>query len=130
MDAILSGLGLPNVQNHSLAALARAARVNLRRAPNVRDSAVCTRIWNPCAFPRVAPATPWAVSGPSWAIAKTCGNSSDFVVGAERIELSTNGLRYRLKEIMGHASIETTMRYVRFAGELSAGEIAALDLAV
>ena len=36
---------------------------------------------------------------------------------------------YRLKEIMGHASIETTMRYVRFAGELSATEIAALDLA-
>lgn len=36
---------------------------------------------------------------------------------------------YRLKEIMGHASIETTMRYVRFAGELSDKEIAALDLA-
>jgi len=36
---------------------------------------------------------------------------------------------YRLKEIMGHASIETTMRYVRFAGELSEKEIAALDLA-
>jgi integrase len=36
---------------------------------------------------------------------------------------------YRLKEIMGHASIETTMRYVRFAGELSESEIAALDLA-
>jgi integrase len=37
---------------------------------------------------------------------------------------------YRLKEIMGHASIETTMRYVRFATALSADEIAALDLAV
>jgi integrase len=36
---------------------------------------------------------------------------------------------YRLKEIMGHSSIETTMRYVRFAGELSETEIAALDLA-
>ena len=36
---------------------------------------------------------------------------------------------YRLKEIMGHASIETTMRYVRFAGDLSDKEIAALDLA-
>jgi hypothetical protein len=32
-------------------------------------------------------------------------------------------------DIMGHASIETTMRYVRFAGELSESEIAALDLA-
>jgi integrase len=36
---------------------------------------------------------------------------------------------YRLKEIMGHASIETTMRYVRFASELSQNEIAALDIA-
>jgi integrase len=36
---------------------------------------------------------------------------------------------HRLKEIMGHSSIETTMRYVRFAGELSTTEIAALDLA-
>jgi integrase len=36
---------------------------------------------------------------------------------------------YRLKEIMGHASIETTMRYVRFAGALTDDEISALDLA-
>jgi integrase len=36
---------------------------------------------------------------------------------------------YRLKEIMGHASIETTMRYVRFASELSQSEIAALNIA-
>jgi len=36
---------------------------------------------------------------------------------------------YRLKEIMGHASMETTMRYVRFSGALTDDEIAALDLA-
>jgi integrase len=36
---------------------------------------------------------------------------------------------YRLKEIMGHRSIETTMRYIRFTNELTEAEVNALDLA-
>jgi integrase len=36
---------------------------------------------------------------------------------------------YRLKEIMGHRSIETTMRYIRFTNELTDAEVLALDLA-
>lgn len=36
---------------------------------------------------------------------------------------------YRLKEIMGHKSIETTMRYIRFTNELTDAEVLALDLA-